>query len=441
MDMRGVVVAGTHSGCGKTTLSMGLMAALSRRHRVQPYKVGPDFIDPSHHTAICGRPSVNLDTFMMGVDGVRGAYARYSADADISVVEGVMGMFDGMDTTEIASTAHVAKVLNLPVVLVVNVRSMSRSAAALVKGYVEYDPSVDVAGVILNGVASENHERLVREPIEALGIRVLGAVPRVRELSMPSRHLGLHMAHEGGLDVEQLRSLIEEHVDLDTLCELARIPDVPLPDDGDGERHTESIRLGVAYDAAFCFYYHDLLEHLRRSGASITFFSPLMGEVPEVDGLYIGGGYPELHAHALEHSPTTSWIRTAAQDGMPIYGECGGLMYLCEHLADGEDMHAMCGVLPATTTMTKKLMALAYVEVEVIRHNAIMQRPMRGHEFHYSITQCRGDARLAYRLKGGVGIRDGMDGLVEHSTLASYTHVATFDPAHFMESCRRYART
>lgn len=440
--MRGIVVAGTHSGCGKTTVSMGLMATLSRRYSVQPYKVGPDFIDPSHHTAICGRPSVNLDAFMMGVDGVRGAYARYSADADISVVEGVMGMFDGMGTTETASTAHIAKVLDLPVLLVVDVRSMSRSAAALVKGYVEYDPHVDVVGVILNGVASESHERLVREPIEALGVRVLGAVPSTKGLSMPSRHLGLHMAHEGGIDVGQLRSLIEEHVDIDAVCELARIPDVRTPDvsppDDDGEHH--SIRLGVAYDAAFCFYYHDLLEHLRRSGASITFFSPLGGDVPEVDGLYIGGGYPELYAHTLEHSPTTSWIRTAAGDEMPIYGECGGLMYLCEHLADGGHTRAMCGVLPATTIMTKRLVALAYVEAEVIRHNAIMERGIRGHEFHYSITQCREDARLAYRLKGGVGIRDGMDALTEHSTLASYTHVATFDPTHFIESCRRYAR-
>ena len=435
--MRGIVVAGTHSGCGKTTLSMGLMAALSRQGAVQPFKVGPDFIDPSHHTAICERQSVNLDAFMMGELGVREAYARYSKDASISVVEGVMGLFDGMDTTEVASTAHVAKMLGLPVVLVVDVRSMSRSAAALVKGYVEYDPEVNVAGVILNGVSSENHERLVRVPIERMGVEVLGAVPMVEELSMPSRHLGLHMAHETSPDTSQLSSLIESHVELERIVELAQEPDVEPPEETEKE---QSVRLGVAYDAAFCFYYHDLLHQLRRGGASITFFSPLRGERVDVDGIYMGGGYPELHAHALERSRTTPWIKRAAEDEMPIYGECGGLMYLCEQLENEKGVHKMCGVLPASTVMTKKLRALAYVEAEVIRENAIMKKPIRGHEFHYSTTQCRQDARLAYRLKGGAGIRDGLDGLVEHSTLASYTHVATLDCAHFMQSCERYAR-
>jgi len=436
--VRGIVVAGTHSGCGKTTLSLALMAALSRRSVVQPYKVGPDFIDPSHHTAICNRPSVNLDTFMMGENGVRRAYARYSMDADISVVEGVMGMFDGMDTTEIASTAHVAKVLGLPVVLVVDVRSMSRSAAALVKGYATYDPDVDVAGVILNGVASENHERLVRTPIEREGIEVLGAVPSMKDISMPSRHLGLHMAHEQSPNSSQLSRLIDEHVNVERIAELARAPELEVQEDAPAVE--ESVRLGVAYDGAFCFYYHDLLEQLKASGASITLFSPVRGEIPDVDGLYFGGGYPELYASELEHSPTTDWVRKVAGDEMPIYGECGGLMYLCERLEHEGRGYEMAGVLGATTTMTKRLEALAYVEAEVIRRNAIMEKPVRGHEFHYSTTHCQQDAHFAYRLKGGAGIHDGLDGLTEHSTLASYTHVATFDASHFIHSCTAYAR-
>jgi len=220
---KAVLIAGTNSGVGKTTASMGLMAALVKRGmQVQPYKVGPDYIDPSYHTAICKRASRNLDTFMMEVEGVKKEVARTSGGSDISVIEGVMGLFDGMDSTEVASSAHVAKSLDVPVILVVNVHGMSRSAAAIVKGYSEFDPGVEVAGVILNKVGSPRHAKMIRDCIP--DIPIVGALPRNKDISVPSRHLGLHMAFECEFDTSELAGFIEENVDLDTICLLYTSP-------------------------------------------------------------------------------------------------------------------------------------------------------------------------------------------------------------------------
>jgi cobyrinic acid a,c-diamide synthase len=437
-----MLIAGTHSGVGKTTVVLGLMAALKRRGMiVQPFKVGPDFIDPSHHTAICGRNSRNLDTFMMGEEGVRRSFSFGVMGADVAVIEGVMGLFDGLDATEVASTAHVAKALGIPVMLVMDVHGMSRSAAAMALGYSSFDPDVRIAGVILNRVGSERHLSLLRDSLE---IPILGALPKKQEVSLPSRHLGLTMGFESDHDIDALADLVEENVDLERVLKLGAKQSPEVSPISTGKYET---RIGVAYDEAFCFYYQENFEELRRLGAELVFFSPLRDVVPEVDGLYLGGGYPELYADALEGANSRLQIRQAADDGMPIYGECGGLMYLGESIISNDEgwEHKMTGVLPASTIMTKRLQALGYVEGDVVKDNPVVEKGqvIRGHEFHYSWMDCARDARFAYKFRRGKGILEDMDGLFEHNALGSYlhTHVYSFPMVRFVESCKSYRKS
>ena len=434
-----VLIAGTHSGVGKTTVVLGLMAALRRRGLVvQPFKVGPDFIDPSHHTAICGRPSRNLDTFMMGVDGVRRSFNRGIAGADVAVVEGVMGLYDGLDATDEASTAQVAKVLGIPVLLVINVHGMSRSAGAMELGYANFDPDVQLAGTILNHVGSERHLSILQE---SLKLPIFGALPRSPQVELKSRHLGLQMGFEIEHDLEALASLVEEHVDIESILDLAYEPFCATETK---EARDAKVRIGVAMDEAFCFYYEENFAELQRMGAELIHFSPMRDELPDVDGLYIGGGYPELYATQLEDGKAREQIKKASSDGMPIYGECGGLMYLGQDLVSEDSTHRMVGALPATTVMTKKLQALGYVKACVVKPNPIVAlgKGIRGHEFHYSRMECEGDAEFAYRLSRGRGIQDGSDGLVEHNTLGAYLHAHfyTYVVDRFIDSCRAYSR-
>ncbi|QYZ79981.1 cobyrinate a,c-diamide synthase [Methanofollis formosanus] len=414
-----IVIAGTHSGCGKTTLASGIMAALQARGlEVQPFKVGPDFIDPSHHTAICGRPSRNLDPFMMGENGVVRTFLAASAGADIAVIEGVMGMYDGLEGGDLGSTAHVARILGAPVVLVADVGGMSRSAHALVRGYAGYDPAVRFAGVIFNRVGSPRHRQMIEEE---LSVPALGWVPTEKGKAVSSRHLGLAMAGEASMAT--FGEVCEAHCDLDALIAAASSGQaaMPIPADADAPSH---VRLGVARDAAFCFYYQDNLDLLRRSGADLVFFSPITDPLPEVDGLYLGGGYPELHAAALAASPCTAQIRAAAEDGMLVYAECGGLIYLCEGLeADGRE-YRMAGVLPARAQMHGRFQALGYVEAEATGASPLLPAGagFRGHEFHYSSVDPAADARFALALRRGKGIADGQDGLCEHMVMAGYSH-------------------
>ena len=417
------------------------MAALNKKYKVQPFKVGPDFIDPTHHTRVCGRPSRNLDSYIMGEHGVLETFSHASADADFCVIEGVMGLFDGVDETEVASTAHVAKILNVPVILIVNAHGVSRSVAAMVKGFAEFD-RVNIRGIILNNVGSERHTKLIRDSLGNAGIKipVIGALPRSRELSIPSRHLGLHMAGENELDVTLLSGFIEKNVDMDALKTIAGTFEMPnmKPDEPDKRF---SVRIGIARDSAFCFYYQDSFDALRRLGAKLIFFSPMSDRLPEVDGIYLGGGYPELFVRELETSRTRDDIKKAANDGMPIYGECGALLYLNESLTT-DKTYRMAGILGAISRMTDKLQALGYTEAQVILDTPLAKkgRIIRGHEFHYSVTECDRDARLAYKLGRGKGISSGTDGLIEHNTLASYmhTHPASASFAEFLHQCSRY---
>jgi cobyrinic acid a,c-diamide synthase len=433
-----VLIAGTHSGSGKTTVTLALMAALRRRGlAVQPFKVGPDFIDPTHHTAICGRPSRNLDTLMMGRVGVRRSFQSAIQGASAAVVEGVMGLYDGLGATERGSTAEVAKVLGIPVLLVINVHGMSRSAAAVEMGYSSFDDQVKIAGTILNQVGSSRHLSMLKG---SLKLPILGALPRKKDLETKSRHLGLVMGFEKVHDLEALADLAEEHLDLEGILQLGvepfsrEEPEVPLPD---------KARIGVAQDEAFCFYYYDNLATLQRRGAELVPFSPLRDDLPEIDGLYLGGGYPELYAQLLEKGRARRQIKMASQDGMPIYGECGGLMYLGQGMICGDERFQMVGALPATTLMTKSIQGLGYVEAEVVRENPVVEMgKLCGHEFHYSRMEIERDARFVYRLARGNGISMGWDGLLEHSTLAGYLHAhfCTFKVDKFIQASEKYSR-
>lgn len=417
------------------------MAALRKKYSVQPFKVGPDFIDPGHHTQVCGRASRNLDSYIMGERAIIETFVRASDGADFCVIEGVMGLYDGLDATEIASTAHVAKILDTPVLLVVDARGSSRSIAALVKGFSEFD-RVNIQGIILNNVGSERHVKLVRDSLTFAGIKIpiIGGLPKNKELSIPSRHLGLHMAGENNLNVKLLSGFIEKHIDMEAVKNIAKTyiaPEIELKEPDEAF----NMRIGIAQDSAFCFYYQDSLDSLKRLGAELVFFSPMGDDMPDVNGLYLGGGYPELYAKELEAGRTREQIKKAAEDGMPIYGECGALMYLNETLTT-DKTYKMAGILGAYSRMTDKLQGLGYTEALVVSDSLLAKKGaiIRGHEFHYSVTECDSDASFAYRLKRGKGINNGKDGLIEHNTLASYmhTHPAAVSFAGFLRLCRRY---
>ncbi len=441
MNLPRIVIAGTHSGCGKTTIASGIMAALTRRGlKVQPFKVGPDFIDPSHHTRICGRISRNLDPYMMGEKGCIETCVHASEGADIAVIEGVMGLYDGIDGSDMASTAHVARILQAPIVLVVDAKGMSRSVLALIDGYRRYDPSLSFCGVILNRIGSSRHRSMI-EP--ALTIRSFGFIPRKEELAIESRHLGLKMAHESG-GMSEFGIIIEENCNLDALIGTARDAS-PLTHQVTAPELKPHLRtkIGVALDEAFCFYYQDNLDNLRKAGAELVFFSPLRDSLPEVAAVYLGGGYPELHLAMLESSRCRKELKLAADSGMPIYAECGGMMYLSQEI-QSDKTYSMCGILPAYTEMTPRIQALGYVKGETLPGHSFLSsgQTVAGHEFHYSRLEPSRDARYALRLSRGKGIDGGKDGLFSGNAIGCYTH-AYFTPdftESLVGSALRYAK-
>jgi cobyrinic acid a,c-diamide synthase len=454
--MNRIVIAAPHSGSGKTTLTLGIMDALKRRGlQVAPFKVGPDFIDPGYHRLITGTPSVNLDGWMCGLDFVRSTFAHHGAGADIAVIEGVMGLFDGIDgVSEAGSTAEIAKVLDTPVLLVVDARSQARSAAALVHGFASFDPAVRVAGVIFNNVASANHERILREALAASApeIQVIGCLPRDPELAIPSRHLGLMTAEENPLSetfLQHLGEVIDRYLDLEVIVGLAGrspIPTPTLPLKG-GEDRVDGVRIAVARDAAFCFVYEDNLRLLRELGAELCSFSPLADAAlpPGISGIYLPGGYPELFAATLAgNAPLKEEIRGAIEADMPVYAECGGFIYLTRGVAGPEGTHPFLGIFPVETRMLPRRKALGYREVELLQGSVIGAKGTRarGHEFHYSeMCEMPGGVERLYRVskKGAVL---GEEGYRYRNCLASYIHLhfggSPEIPDSFVKNCRNY---
>jgi len=425
-----IVVAGASSGVGKTTVTLALLAAYRRRGvRVQAFKVGPDFIDPGFHALVSGRPSYNLDGWMCGQDAVRSCVERHAREVDLVIVEGMMGCFDGLDgTSESGSTAEVAKWLGAPVLLVVDAARLSRSAAALVLGFERYDPALDVVGVIVNNLGGDIHRAWVLDAIR-LGCRAapLGGLARDPTLTLPERHLGLVTAAEGRLDdrsVQRLAETIESSIDLDRLQRLARplalAPSAPvLP-------RAAQVRIGVARDAAFQFYYAENLDLLETAGAELVPWSPLRDhDLPDVDGLYLGGGYPELHGSALAHNASLRASVRAFAARHPVYAECGGLMFLARTLTDAEGVdHAMAGLLPATVSMHPPRMTLAYTEVAFAVDTPLGKAGTvaRGHEFHFStMSEVPPAVSRAWRVRSHAGERP--EGYLLGSCLLSYVHL------------------
>jgi cobyrinic acid a,c-diamide synthase len=474
--MPGVVIAGTHSGCGKTTVTLGLLAALKKQGlRVQSFKAGPDFIDAGLHRMITGRYSRNLDLWMCGDEYVKECYRRHSADADIAVVEGVMGLYDGTP-----STATLASRLELPVILVIDAYGMAETAGAIVSGFRDWgsgtgNGQIDLAGVIFNRVASENHYK--RLCAGAYDVPVLGYLPRELEFEIPHRHLGLTVAEEDPMakdNIDKLADAVLRYIDVEAIDESAArsvLPSFPLAGnlssaDTGGLRTSRNDNeriIAVAYDKAFCFYYEDNLDLLRTAGAIIVRFSPLSdpGIPGDVDAVYIGGGYPELHAAALsENVPMLGSIRKWADSGKPLYAECGGLMYLSKGIHDFDgNFFGMAGVFPFETKMKKGRSKLGHREVTLTTDCLLGKKGavLRGHEFHYSEIRAQSSPEtashsviaacpqsffqegfptsgndnneatltgtLAYSVKNGTGEELQPEGYRIHNTLASYIHI------------------
>jgi cobyrinic acid a,c-diamide synthase len=432
---RGIVIAGTASGVGKTTVTLALMAALRRRgHVVQGFKIGPDFIDPAFHGLVTGRPSFTLDGWMCGRDAVAATVARHAADADLVVVEGMMGCFDGIDgVSEDGSTAQVARWLDAPVVLVVDAGASSRSVAAVVHGFERFDPDLEVAGVIVNNVGGATHARWVLDAIaDRCRAPGLGALAREAALVLPERHLGLVTAAEGplthGMQIA-LAAAVERSVDLDRLLGLARPLRVGHPTGAPAlEPRPVRARIGVARDLAFQFYYEENLARLRAAGAELVSFSPETdAELPDVDGLYLGGGYPELRAGALSaNTGMRRAVATFVESGRPVYAECGGLMYLAARLEDGDGIgHEMVGVLPAVVRMRPPQLHLGYTRVVTTSPSLLgaAGTTARGHEFHSStLTEVPGSVPRVYEAADARG-RTRAEGYRIGGALLSYVHL------------------
>jgi cobyrinic acid a,c-diamide synthase len=414
-----------------------------------PFKAGPDFLDPMHHSMVLGKACRNLDTWMFP-NGVVEAFARGAKGSGISVIEGVMGLYDGVNgRSEEGSSAHLAKMLGAPVVLVVDASGAARSAGAVAEGFRVYDPDVSIAGVIFNNVGGPRHQRMLEDSLR--GIPCFGGVFKSDAMHMKSRHLGLVPAAEtyDSEKYEAIRTHISECVDVrgiaDAAAKASPIEIVEPPPVVARER----VRIGVARDRAFNFYYIHNIEELEHAGAEIVYFSPENDALPDVDGLYFGGGYPELFAAGLEKNHAMRKdVKKASDDGMPIYAECGGMMYLCSRAEDASgNLYEMAGVFDACAEIRNGgRMTLGYVEATSVRDTPLSAEgwTTRGHEFHYSSVVPPADSKYAWELSRGKGIVDGKDGFMAGNTLASYLHLHFASnpkiPVRFVESCSAYSR-
>jgi cobyrinic acid a,c-diamide synthase len=428
------------------------MAALRRRGiSVQPFKVGPDYIDPGLHFHATGLRSHNLDSWMGSEDLVQTVFTKNAAPAQVSIIEGVMGLYDTARGQRImGSTAHIALILNAPVVLVVDVKVMAQSCVAMVKGYLDYEPRLRIEGLILNNASTFHREDLRKSLEEELGVRVLGCIADNKAISMPERHLGLLPADENGelgAAITAMADLIEVELDVEELLRLAQnAPDLdsgwqaPTP----GGQH---LKIGVARDEAFSFYYQDSLDYLQELGASIKYFSPLKdSSIPPVDGLYLGGGFPEMFLDQLEGNVSMrESIRAACRQAMPIWAECGAYVYLSEKIRDfsGKTWTGV-GIIPAEVKMTNSLVAMGYVEATAQKDSIIARKGdvIRGHEFHYSRLEGIGAGQAAFSLRGAKGGEFRGDGYAQANVLGTYVHLhlrSNPQAAHnFLNACRKY---
>jgi cobyrinic acid a,c-diamide synthase len=450
-----LLLAALRGGAGKTTLTLGLLAAWrDQGRRLVPFKKGPDYIDPAWHSQAAGCPSHNLDPFLMEADQIIASVARHAAQADALLIEGNRGLYDGLDAQGTYSTAELAKFLATPVVLVVECTMRTRTTAAMVLGCQHFDPQVPIRGVILNQIARPRHETIIRQTIETYcGIPVLGAIPRLKCEVFPERHMGLVPPQEHATAIRALntaRDLAQRYLDLDGLWQVASEA-APLPAAPPVMRSfgadCQPLVIGVIRDSAFQFYYPENLEALRDAGATLLEISALDDPVlpPHLDALYIGGGFPETHARALaENLSFRNSVKAAANNGLPIYAECGGLMYLGEHIQIGSNKFPLVGLFPYDFVMGKKPQGHGYTILEVAQDNPYFARGtvLKGHEFHYSqiVPDPAPDAPMAFTVSRGTGIGGKREGLLYQNVLATYTHLHALGCPQWAASLVRRAR-
>jgi cobyrinic acid a,c-diamide synthase len=455
-----IMIAALRGGSGKTILSTGLIAAWKKRNKsIAPFKKGPDYIDTGWLALAAGRPCYNLDTFLLKTPQILQSFRAHTRKEDIAVIEGNRGLYDGIDLAGSTSTAELAKLLKTPVLLCVDCTKITRTMAAVISGLIQFDPDVMINGVVLNRVAGSRHERILRDNIEHYcGIPVLGAIPKLRTQIFPERHMGLVPTFEhdwAGESIDTAAQVATEHIDIDTIYEIMQdLPQLEATEDGrqktedrnqiiSGE--AERPKIGIIKDSAFQFYYPENIDALIEAGAEIVFISPLAEKtLPELDALYIGGGFPETHARELaENKRFRKELKAMVEDGLPIYAECGGLMYLGEELVLEKQSYPMVGVLPLAFDFYPRPQGHGYTVVTVENENPFYEvgAEIRGHEFHYSrVMHWRGDEKdLVFRMQRGVGITKDKDGICYKNVLATYTHVHALGTPHWARALVRNA--
>jgi cobyrinic acid a,c-diamide synthase len=466
-DFPRIMIAALRGGSGKTILSIGLIAAWKKHNKsIAPFKKGPDYIDTGWLALAAGRPCYNLDTFLLEPPQILQSFITHTRKDEIAVIEGNRGLFDGIDLAGSTSTGELAKLLKTPVLLCVDCTKITRTMAAVISGLIQFDPDVSIKGVVLNRVAGSRHERILRDNIEHYcGIPVLGAIPKLRTQIFPERHMGLVPTPEhdwAGESIDTAAQVATEHIDLDKIYEI--IQDLPpLKATEDRRQHPEIKKqkteyrsqitsveadkpvIGIIKDSAFQFYYPENIDALREAGAETVFISSLTSQtLPELDALYIGGGFPETHAKELaENGSFRKELKAMAEDGLPIYAECGGLMYLGEELVLENRSYPMAGVLPLTFDFYSRPQGHGYTVVTVENENPFYEvgAEIRGHEFHYSrVLQWSGDEKdLVFRMQRGVGITKDKDGICYKNVLATYTHIHALGTPHWARALVRNA--
>ena len=456
--MKSFLITGDRSGSGKTSITLALSSILSEDFTVQTFKVAMDYIDPSYLTAVTGRPCRNLDSFVMTPEMIADSYTNGCIGAEIAVIEGVRGLFEGSEAlSDTGSTASVAKMLGQNVILVIDARSITRSAAAIVMGFCAFDPDVRIKGIILNQSISEKHLNKAKTAIEAAtGIPVIGAIPRRDEMKLTMRHLGLIPYLEGKKDsefldrVEAVKEIVSRNVDIDTLLDIAGETPAPVSvPESFIQKQEKDVNIAIAVDEAFNFYYNDLFDILGAKGAGFTTFSPIHDRLPEADGYILGGGYPEMFAEGLEaNDRMREAVAEISRNKTPVYAECGGLIYLTGELclkAGWNDLktdghYEMCGVFDGKTTMPSKRV-IGYVKGVSDSKSPLGCSEFSGHEFHHTDVRLSKDTHYSYRLNRGSGIIGGFDGAVVNRTQGSYTHLhplaASEMIGNFVDNCRK----
>ena len=444
------MLAGTTSGVGKTLISCAIIHGIKKRgYSVQSFKVGPDFIDPSYLSSVSGRPARNLDPWLMGSTGIVKSFVKNS-DSNFSVIEGVMGYYDGFSgDSNYSSTHHVASILKTPVILVLDASKTARSIAATALGFVKFHKNSRISGFILNKIGSKKHEELCRQALASLNVPIVGVIPRNPDLTMESRHLGLIPVSEQRQlqsKISKMAKTMYDFIDISKIIQIGnKVPSFNSIPKEKNSKHKTTI--AVALDESFNFYYQDNLDALKKEGAKVEFFSPVSDlRVPDCDGIYIGGGFPEVIGSALEKNARMQKnIKTLAESGMPIYAECGGLMYLTRSIDYGSKKFKMVGLYDATTKMQKRL-KLNYTKASITNDCLIAKTSniIQGHEFHFSeLESVPKDSKFAYDLSIGVGIKNQKDGLMEYNALASYMHMHFAQPGiarNFVQNCIKHSR-